>query len=132
MAVGSQLAAALLLMPLVPFRLPETWPSPIVIAAVLLLALASTAFAYVLYYRLIVDIGPTRALTVTFLVPLFAVVWGRLFLGEAITASTLVGCGIILVGTALVTGVRLARPGLQPSWKLGASRKVPDDRASQS
>jgi drug/metabolite transporter (DMT)-like permease len=59
----------------------------------------------VLYFRLIVDIGPAKALTVTFLIPIFGVMWGALFLGEQITFSELVGCTIILVGTSLVLGV---------------------------
>ena len=53
------------------------------IANVVALALASTAIAYLIYFRLIADVGPARALTVTFLIPLFGVLWGFLFLGEA-------------------------------------------------
>ena len=56
-----------------------------VIANVVALAMASTAIAYRIYFRLIADIGPSRALTVTFLIPLFGVLWGFLFLGEALT-----------------------------------------------
>ena len=63
-------------------------PGPVtavVIANVVALAIASTAIAYLIYFRLIADVGPSRALTVTFLIPLFGVLWGFLFLGEAIT-----------------------------------------------
>ena len=73
----------------------------------LALALLCTALAYLLYFRLIVDVGPAKALTVTFLVPIFGTLWGALFLGEQITISTMAGCGVVLAGTALVTGVRL-------------------------
>lgn len=107
MAVGSQLGASLLLAPFVPFTLHTDGPSGQVIACALALALLCTALAYVLYFRLIVDVGPTRALTVTFLVPIFGVLWGALFLGETIRLSTLLGCGIVLTGTLLVTGVRV-------------------------
>lgn len=110
MAVGSQLCASLLLMPLVPLALPSAAPSARVILCVLALALFCTALAYVLYFRLIVDVGPTRAITVTFLIPISGVLWGSLFLGESLRPGTLIGCAIILVGTALVTGVRLGSP----------------------
>ena len=65
------------------------------------LAVASTAVAYLIYFRLIADIGPSRALTVTFLIPLFGVVWGYVFLDEAITLNMLAGGALIVAGTAL-------------------------------
>ena len=107
MATGSQLAAGLLLLPFVPFSVPAGQPSITVVLCVLALALLCTALAYLLYFRLIVDVGPARALTVTFLVPIFGTLWGALFLGEHVAFSTLLGCGVVLAGTALVTGVRL-------------------------
>ncbi|TMH58547.1 MAG: DMT family transporter, partial [Betaproteobacteria bacterium] len=72
---------------------------PLVVGNVVALALGSTALAYLLYFRLIATIGPARALTVTFLIPLFGVLWGYLFLGEPLAANTLVGCALILGGT---------------------------------
>ena len=107
MATGSQLAAGLLLLPFVPFSTPHSPPSITVVLCVLALALFCTALAYLLYFRLIVDVEPAKALTVTFLMPIFGTLWGALFLGEQVTRSTLLGCGVILAGTALVTGVRL-------------------------
>ena len=107
MATGSQLAAGLLLLPFVPFSIPDGRPSITVVLCVLALALLCTALAYLLYFRLIVDVGPAKALTVTFLVPIFGTLWGALFLGEHVTFSTLLGCGVVLAGTTLVTGVRL-------------------------
>ena len=71
----------------------------LVVANVAALALASTAVAYLIYFRLIADIGPSRALTVTFLIPLFGVLWGFLFLGEALTPGMAVGGALIVVGT---------------------------------
>lgn len=73
--------------------------------AVLGLALLSTAFAYILYFRLIQNIGATKALTVTYLIPLFAMLWGALLLNEAITVSMILGCGLILLGTAIANGL---------------------------
>jgi drug/metabolite transporter (DMT)-like permease len=57
----------------------------------------------VIYYRLMADVGPTRTLTVTFLVPIFGVVWGAVFLNERITGTTLIGGALILTGTLLTT-----------------------------
>ena len=101
LACGSQVSAAILLVPVLPFT---SVPGPVtgwVIANVVALAVASTAIAYRIYFRLIADIGPSRALTVTFLIPLFGVLWGFLFLGEAIGPNMLVGGVLIVAGTAL-------------------------------
>ncbi|MBW4646840.1 MAG: DMT family transporter [Goleter apudmare HA4340-LM2] len=65
----------------------------------------STAFAYILYFRLIQNVGATKALTVTYLIPLFTMLWGALFLNEAITISMILGCSLILMGTAIANGV---------------------------
>ena len=100
-ACGSQLSAAIVLAPVLPF---VSMPGPVtswVVFNVVALAVASTAIAYLIYFRLIADIGPSRALTVTFLIPLFGVLWGYLFLGEAITANMLAGGALIVAGTAL-------------------------------
>ena len=72
------------------------------------MAVASTAIAYLLYFRLIATIGPARALTVTFLIPLFGVLWGFLFLGEDIGANTLAACALIVCGTWLAVRQRAA------------------------
>jgi drug/metabolite transporter (DMT)-like permease len=109
-ATGSQMGAALGL------ALPMAWlwPSGPVSgqawAAMAAVALLCTAIAYVLFFRIIAQAGPSKALTVTFLVPVFALIYGAFFLGERITAWMLV-CGLVIVcGTALSTGlVRLAR-----------------------
>ncbi len=76
------------------------------------MALASTAIAYLLYFRLIADVGPARALTVTFLIPLFGVLWGAMFLGERLAVNTLAGCALILGGTwfAVRSAPRRATP----------------------
>ena len=57
-----------------------------------------------LYYRLQISVAPPRAMTVTFLIPVFGVLWGSLFLGESITLRVVLGGGVILLGTALATG----------------------------
>jgi len=101
-AGGSQLIAALLLLPFIPLA-PAPGPVSLFIAVnMILFALLSSGVAFLLYYRLIADIGPTKALTVTFLMPAFTMIWAALFLGETITAVMIVGCALILTGTALV------------------------------
>jgi drug/metabolite transporter (DMT)-like permease len=111
-AVGSQVGAALVLSPAL-----AAWPgaelfSPGVVASVLALAVACTAFAYVLYFRLIADIGAARALTVTFLIPVFGVLWGVLFLGESVSLLMLAGGALVVGATWLVVGETSGgRPG---------------------
>jgi drug/metabolite transporter (DMT)-like permease len=100
-ACASQVAAALALMPALPFTTVPGPLTPLVIANVVALALGSTAVAYLIYFKLIADAGPQRALTVTFLIPLFGALWGFLFLGEALTANMLAGGVLIVTGTAL-------------------------------
>lgn len=103
--VGSQLGAAVFLLSALPFTIPQQPITEGIAIAVLGLALLSTAFAYILYFRLIQNIGATKALTVTYLMPLFAMLWGALFLNEATTVSMIVGCSLILLGTAIANGL---------------------------
>ncbi|MGE5617210.1 MAG: DMT family transporter [Bacillota bacterium] len=73
--------------------------------AVLGLALVSTTVAFILYYRLIADIGPVKAITVTLLVPVFGMMWGIVFLGEPLSPGRIVGCAVILAGCASILGL---------------------------
>ena len=104
-ATGSQLSAALVLaLPAVVWW-PSTTPSSAAWFTAALLAVLCTAVAYVLYFRLIAHIGPANAIAVTFLIPVFAVLWGWLFLAEGLTLAMVFGCVAILLGTALATGL---------------------------
>lgn len=105
LATGSQLgAAAALLLPAL-WTWPAQTPSATAWIAAAALAVACTALAYVLYFRLIAHTGATNAISVTFLIPGFAMLWGWLFIGEQPTLNMLAGCAVILLGTALSTGV---------------------------
>jgi len=118
LACGSQLSAAIVLTPVLPF---VSVPGPVtswIVFNVVALAVASTAIAYLIYFRLIADIGPSRALTVTFLIPLFGVLWGYLFLGEAITANMLAGGVLIVAGTAIALAHSATRAAM-PSCTSG-------------
>ncbi|NMM27093.1 MAG: DMT family transporter [Glaciimonas sp.] len=78
--------------------------------AVSVLAVVCTGAAYLIFFKLIEDVGPMRALSVTFLIPVFGVLWGALFLGETVGGSQLFGGALVLCGTALSNGViRLRR-----------------------
>jgi drug/metabolite transporter (DMT)-like permease len=103
-AHGSMWAAVLLITPVLPWLPLRGTPGPLVFGAVVALGVACTAIAYLLYYRLIADVGGASALSVTFLVPGFGLLWAHLFLGEPVGWSTLGGAAVVLVGTALVTG----------------------------
>ena len=102
-AAGNQLGAALVLAPLLPLLPPAAVPGPLVVANLLALALLASAVAFLLYFRLIADVGATRALTVTYLVPVFGVLWGWIFLGETLAPGMLAGAVMIVGGTILVT-----------------------------
>ena len=104
-AAGSQTAAAALLLPFAVASWPPVAIGPGDWAAAVALGVLCTGVAYLLYFRLIANVGPATAMTVTFLIPAFAILWGALFLGEAVTATMLAGCAVILAGTALATGV---------------------------
>jgi drug/metabolite transporter (DMT)-like permease len=102
MALGTQIAGGVLLAPLiaaVPLPAP---PSALVVACVLALGLVCGAVAYLLYFRLVTDIGAAGALTVTYLIPIFGVAWGALFLGESVSLPMLAGAALVLLGTFFV------------------------------
>ena len=118
-ALGSMFAATLLLAPVAPF-VPAHAPAAAVVAlSVLALGVLCSGVAYLLYFRLIADLGPASALTVTFLIPVFGVLWGTLFLHEPIGVHTIAGSLIVVVGTALVTGFdpRVLMPRVRRTWK---------------
>jgi drug/metabolite transporter (DMT)-like permease len=103
-AAGSMLASALLIWPLGLWLWPAQQPPLHVWLAAGVLAVVCTASAYMLYYRLIARIGATSATTVTFIVPVFGVLWGILFLHERLTAVIVGGMLIILLGVAFTSG----------------------------
>ena len=108
-ATGSQTAGALIVLPFAVAFWPETLPSAKAWLAAVLLAVLATAFALILYFRLIARLGGQKASTVTFLIPVFAVAWGAVFLGETVTLPMALGGAIVLAGTALTLGLRLWR-----------------------
>lgn len=104
-AAGTQIVSALVLLPPALWSWPDHLPGLGPWLAVLVLGVACSALAYLLFFRLIANVGAGRAVTVTFLVPVFGTLWGALFLGEPVTASMLAGGAVVLLGTGLATGL---------------------------
>ncbi|MFO1390073.1 DMT family transporter [Cellvibrio sp.] len=103
MATGSMIAASLMLLPIIPFSLPSQVPSYSSIGWVIGLALFASAFAQIVFIPLVARVGPTRAMSVAFLIPLFSMIWGFIFLGEVIGIRCVLGGITVLVATLLVT-----------------------------
>ena len=116
-AHGSMWAAAILEIPALALFPAPGHASIGIMGAALALGVMCTGIAYILYFKLIEDIGTTSALTVTFLNPLFGILWGSLFLGEVVGWHTIAGAAIVITGTTLVTGF---------APRLGARAIVPD------
>ncbi|TPV59027.1 DMT family transporter [Aestuariibacter sp. GS-14] len=118
-AGGSQAWASLLLFPLLLLDFPSVMPSGIAWANALALALGGTGIAYLLYFYIIATAGPARAIMVGYLVPLFGIVWGLLFLGERLSVLDFSGGGLILLGISLTSGV--AQRGYR--WAMAKSKR---------
>ncbi|KAB2113259.1 DMT family transporter [Vibrio alginolyticus] len=103
-AHGSMWAAVIWVLPLLPFLPMRAEPSHFEWSSVVTLGVVCTGVAYLLYFRLVSDIGPASALTVTFLVPVFGILWGYLVLDEPVGSNTIIGTILVLSGTMLVTG----------------------------
>lgn len=103
-SLGTLAVATLVLLPAGIADLPDEAPGWKSIAAVVVLGTVGTGFAYLLYYAIVSGAGASRAILITYLVPGLAVVYGAVFLGEALTWSSVTGLALILGGVALGTG----------------------------
>lgn len=109
LAVGQQMGASALLLPFTLLFMPSSAAavSSVVVFSVLGLALLCTSVAYLLYFYLIEHAGPMKTLSVTFLIPLFGMVWGALFLDETVTGSMVLGLAVILCGVGMISDLPL-------------------------
>jgi drug/metabolite transporter (DMT)-like permease len=114
-AIGSQFAAAIMLLPFTVWLWPAKMPTAGAWIAMLGLAAGCTSLAYMLFYRLLAHVGSSRAMAVLYLIPVFGVIWGALFLREAVTLAMAGGCVVILLGVALTTGMLRLR-GVTRAW----------------
>jgi drug/metabolite transporter (DMT)-like permease len=105
LAAGQLAIGTLFMAPFGRLQLPDEAPPAKTVLAIVALGSLGSAVAYVLYFALIARAGASRAILVTYLVPAFALVYGAVFLDEAVTASALIGLALVLAGTTLATGV---------------------------
>lgn len=110
MSAGVMLASTVVLVPAAAFGAPSEMPGLGPIAAVLTLGIVGTGFAFVILYHLVSTVGPARTWLVTYIAPVFAVGYGAALLDESITAATIAGMLMILVGSWLAGGGQL------PDW----------------
>jgi drug/metabolite transporter (DMT)-like permease len=113
-ATGSQCGASLALAVPALFALPDQMPSTSSWGALIAVGVLCTGIAYILYFRLIENAGPAKALTVTFLIPVFAIAYGVVLLQEHITAWMLLCGAVILLGTGLASGLLRLPPRKSP------------------
>ena len=111
LATGSQLAAAVLVLPGAIVTWPDEPVSALAWGAVIVMGVASTGLAYILYFRLIANLGPSKAIAVTYLVPVFAMIFGAVFIAETVTLTMIAACAVIFFGTALATGMLQLQQG---------------------
>ncbi|CAI8927852.1 transposase [Pseudomonas sp. IT-P74] len=113
-ALGSMLGATLFLLPLFGYSVisqpPATWGGWSVWLSLLGLGLGCTAFAYIVYFRLLSSIGPVKSMTTTFLIPLFGVLWGALFLDEPLSMAHIYGGLLIALALWLVLKPAAVKP----------------------
>lgn len=102
-AGGSMAAASLMLLPLAVVAWPAVPPAAGAWVYAALLGVGCTALAYLLYFRLLARAGPSTAMAVTYLIPVFGVTWGALLLDERLPASAILGALLVLAGVALAT-----------------------------
>lgn len=107
MAIGQLSGAAVALLPAAAFAVSSARFTLPGIAATLGLAILSTSVAYLFYFRLLMNVGPTKAITVTFLVPVFSLLWGVLLLDEPLEAGVFIGFLLICTGIAFVSDLQL-------------------------
>jgi drug/metabolite transporter (DMT)-like permease len=103
-ATGQLLAGALILLPLAATQVPARMPSALALGAVAVLAVLGTAIASMMYYWLIARVGATKTMLVTYLLPVFALVWGALFLSEAVTLPAVIGLALVMLGITITSG----------------------------
>jgi drug/metabolite transporter (DMT)-like permease len=105
LATGSITVAAIIAAPFALMTWPAQDPGLVAWLEVIFMGIASSGFGFILYFGLLRDIGPVRAISVTFLNPIVAMGSAAIYLGEPITLRMVIGCAIVLTGTALTLGL---------------------------
>jgi len=112
-SIGQIAAATVFAVPLAIPTLPSVHVDPVSLGAVLALGAGGTGIAYLLYYYVMNSLGAVRASGVTLLVPVTAVFWGVVLLGETVSLPMVIGMVVILAGIVL-TNLRRAGERRQP------------------
>lgn len=110
MAGATMVVATVLTAPLAAATAPASVPALGTIAAMAFLGLIGTGLAFAIFYTLTADVGPARAALVTYIAPVFAVVYGVALLGESFTVVTLIGLALIVGGSWVAAGGSLGGP----------------------
>ena len=100
---GGLFVSSLVLLPFAFWARPEVLPVGNIWWSVFALGIVCTGFGFVMFYRLIDRIGAGRAIMTTYLIPVFSILWGNIFLGESVTLIMVVGCILVLLGVGLTT-----------------------------
>ena len=129
LSIGLQLTAGAWLLPLATLEAPAVRVTMAALVSLFGLALLSTVIAYGLYFHLLRAAGPTETLTVTFLIPIFGVVWGHLLLGDPLGVGALAGLAIVLLGVGLVTRSRSSPTSSSPPAPSAESSAAPMERS---
>jgi drug/metabolite transporter (DMT)-like permease len=116
-SIGQLLGAAVLLTIPAATTIPSVMPSTNAMLALLALTLVSTSFAYLIYFFLLQNVGPTRTASVTFLVPVFGSLWGVLFMNDAFNWWMLLGMLIIFTSVGLVMGLKFGKAKIAETAK---------------
>jgi drug/metabolite transporter (DMT)-like permease len=130
LSVAQQVFATLLLAPFAAAELPSARFTTLAIIAALGIGLMCTALAYIIYFRILTTAGPTQALSVTFLTPIFGVLWGSILLDEVIAVGMIVGLAMVLLGVAMVTTAK--RPAHAAEKEAAPGAVVTEPRSSES
>lgn len=128
--IGAFLFGGLIALPLLLVVPVPTQPQPIDVLDLLLLAAICSALAYVLYFRLVAEVGATIAVSVEFLVTVIAVVVGSVVLDEQLSLIQLLGGAVIIVGCAMVLGLLPRARGGRPAASGGDATPTADTVAA--
>ena len=120
-AAATMLASALLVLPAAVVEAPGSAPAWRPLAAVAALGVLGTGISFAIFYTLIADVGPARASLVAYIAPGFAVVYGVVLLGEAVTVATFAGLAMILGGSWLAAEGRPRAPAAPPEAPAAAA-----------
>ncbi len=123
---ASLVLSAVIYLPFGLAQAPGEWPSAEAVWSVIGLGVLCTAVAFVVFFQLIAEVGPTRSTVITYLNPAVALLLGVAILDEAFTAATAVGFALILVGSVLATRSSPARPAADQPVDLPADRSPGD------